>query len=775
MRLSSIRVKLFSLIVGAFFCSTVAILLIADSELTEIIDTSKNAFYREKVDAIWNILQQHHERLKKTGLMEAYLPDFKSDTIKELKRSYYSQQHPAIYPFIIDTDGNVILHPVLLNNTAEPATRDFFKRFLAAERGDFNLAFGGERKHYTFRRFPQWQWVIAYAVPFEIKYAEARKFHTLLLLIMTGVTLCVLLLFIPVIARFTKPIIRLTIAARAMAEGDLDQKIIIQGNDEISSLAQSFQDMRAAIRQTIYELELENGERKKAEAALAHEKEQLAVTLISIGDGVITTDISGRILLMNKVAEELTGWHGTEVIDHTLEDVFCVINRQTGRPVKNMVDRIVTSGTMTSEERQEILVSKSGKEVTIAGNGAPIKDAEQNIIGVILVFRDISKQIKTEQELLKVRKLESIGVLAGGIAHDFNNILAIILGNINLSLMDAGLTDERIRKRLTNVEKTTLRAQRLTQQLLTFSKGGDPIKKVSSLENLIKEAAGFFLDSSKVAYQFDIPQDLWPAEIDKGQMSQVIQNILMNGCEAMPEGGKIVLSCRNILGEESENLRLGKGQRYVAISIADSGKGIPAADMDKIFDPYFSTKVDGNGLGLAICHSIVAKHDGYISVRSESDGGTIFTIYLPAHIPQAAPASTPSPIVPDTVQARVMIMDDEELVRDMVEIMLKEMGHTPFVAENGGEALELYKKNWEAGTPIDIVIMDLTIPGAMGGKEAVQELLAFDRNAKAIVCSGYSNDPVMADARGHGFRAAIVKPYTYQGLVEIIDKTLKES
>ena len=774
MRLNSIRVKLFAIIAGAFLCSTITILLIADKKLTEIIDTSKNAFYSEKIDAIWSILHQYHVRLMKTGLVEAYLEEFKANTLKELKQTNYNQQGLSIYPFIIDLDGNIVMHPTLPEKSALPADRDIVNRFLAAERGEFNFTFMGQEKYYIFRSFPEWGWIIGYAVPLEIKYQEARTFRTLLLLIMSGVTLVVLFLLIPAISRIAKPITLLTKAARDIAEGDLDKEINIRTNDEVGALAESFEEMRIAIKQTIYELELENAERKHAEEALAHEKEQLAVTLISIGDGVITTDRSGHILLMNKVAEELTGWHNQEAIGRDLEEVFTAVDQRNGEPAKPDINRREHIGPLVVGERQQTLMPRSGETVIVASNCAPIKDAQHNIIGAILVFRDITKQLQIEQELFKFRKLESVGVLAGGIAHDFNNILAVILGNVTLTLMDLSLS-EKIRQRLTNVEKASLRAQGLTQQLLTFSKGGDPIRVVSSLENLVRDATGLALHGRNVSCRCNIPDDLWLAEIDRGQISQVIQNMVINGCEAMPGGGTITLSCSNVVGDDSTSDFIAKGKKHVAISIADSGEGIPPENHDKIFDPYFTTKTNRNGLGLAVCHSIVAKHNGYIGVDSSRSSGTVFTIYLPAseELPVAAMHNRES--VPETMKATVMIMDDEELIRELVEMMLEEMGHTPVLAADGTEAVALYKKNKAAGTPIDLVIMDLTIPGAMGGKEAIQELLAFDPKAKAIVCSGYSNDPIMADPGKYGFLAAVAKPYKYDVLAEVIAKTAQDN
>ena len=774
MKINSISVKLFSIIVGAFLCSTVSILLIADKSLTDIIDSSKNALYVEKVDSIHTLLQQHHERLKKTGLIDAYIDDFKRSTVKELQRAYYSRKQEGIYPFIIDYEGNIVLHPTLTGIVTGPGAEEITNRLLAEKQGDFNLAFHGKIKHYTFRHFPEWQWVIGYAVPLDIKYAEAKKFRSLLIAIMTGVTLFILFLLIPVIARFTKPITRLTKAAQSMAAGDLDQEIQIYSNDEVGILAHSFQDMRVAIKQTISELERENRERKNAEDALANEKEQLAVTLISIGEGVITTDLQGRIVLINKIAEQLTGWDHSMAVGRDLIEVFKVYDPQTGKPDHDIATRITTTISATTGERKEQLKTKTGQELIIASNGAPIKDARQKTIGAILVFRDISQQIKTEQELLKSRKLESIGVLAGGIAHDFNNILAIILGNIDLILLDNSLP-ESARTRLSNMQKASLRAQGLTQQLLTFSKGGAPIRAVSSLENLIKDSADFVLHGRNVASRFDISQELWAAAVDKGQISQVIQNIVINGCEAMADGGTIVIAARNVTGGEELNAQLSPGQKYVALSIADSGKGISQENIDKIFDPYFSTKTEGNGLGLAICHSIISKHEGQISVESHAETGTVFTIYLPASDTLPTAEAQAKDIVPGTMNATILIMDDEEAIRDLGKMMLEEMGYATLAAADGVEALELYKKHKEQNTPIDLVIMDLTIPGGMGGKDAVQKLLNYDRDAKAIVCSGYSNDPIMADPASYGFQAAISKPYKYATLAAVIRKSLMKT
>lgn len=513
-------------------------------------------------------------------------------------------------------------------------------------------------------------------------------------------------------------------------------------------------------------------ERKQAEKNLAAEKERLAVTLRSIGDGVITTDTSGNIVLLNKVTEKLTGWSNEEAVGRPLEEVFHIINEQTRDARENPVTKVVSTGQIVGLANHTLLIARDGTERSIADSGAPILDAESNIIGVVLVFRDVTEQVKTEKELLKVKKLESIGVLAGGIAHDFNNILAAILGNINLAIFDEDLKDGT-KKLLSQAEKASLRAKDLTQQLLTFAKGGEPVTEISSLENVIKDSANFVLHGDNVACRYDIPEDLWLVNIDRGQISQVVQNIVLNASHAMPNGGTIQISCENIAPFRTESSFLPRDKKFVKVIITDCGVGIPENVIDKIFDPYFSTKQKGSGLGLAISHSIITKHNGHITVTSTPGVGTTFTIYLPASsLQQEKKKREEKDIEKGKSKAKIMVMDDEELVRDVAQSMLSLMGHEVVLVQEGAEALELYRKYKDSGEPIDIVIMDLTIPGGMGGQDAVKEILAFDPDAKVIVSSGYSNDPIMANSQKYGFRAAIVKPYQLQEITKVIDQVM---
>lgn len=547
--------------------------------------------------------------------------------------------------------------------------------------------------------------------------------------------------------------------------GSFEVKTGLSGHNELTVLEKSFNAM-------ISKLSKSKVEREQAEVKLAAEKERLAVTLRSIGDGVITTDTAGKIILMNKIAEQLTGWQNDDARGMPLEKVFHIINEQSREVCENTVEKILSTGQIIGLTNHTILIAKDGIERSIADSGAPILNQQSEIIGVVLVFRDVSDQLRIEQELLKVKKLESVGVLAGGIAHDFNNILTAILGNINLALIDENLKSST-KQLLSEAEKASLRAKDLTQQLLTFSKGGEPVKETSSLEDVIQESASFVLSGDKVACKYDIPLDLWLVDIDKGQISQVIQNIVLNASHAMPDGGLIKIHCKNITSNDKHTLYRREKGNFVKISIQDTGIGIPGNLIEKIFDPYYTTKSEGSGLGLAITRSIINKHNGEIFAESTPGLGSTFTIYLPASEKIKQKGQLEIGVSRNLSPAKILVMDDEESVRNVAKAMLVEIGHNITLAKEGEEAIDLYAEALAFGNPFDLIIMDLTIPGGMGGKDAIKGILDVNPDAKVIVSSGYSTDKIMANYRDYGFCAAIIKPFRLQDLSRIVSETLQ--
>ncbi len=509
---------------------------------------------------------------------------------------------------------------------------------------------------------------------------------------------------------------------------------------------------------------------RQAEKAMAESKENLTVTLRSIGDGVITTDLDGKIVLINKVTEKLTGWTQQEAAGKPIQKVFNIVNEKTGEVCENPAKKVLDTGQIIELANHTTLIAKDGTQYLIEDSGAPIFNKENEVIGTVLVFRDVTEERKTKDELMKVQKLESVGVLAGGIAHDFNNILTAILGNIELAEIYTEETSKAYRL-LGAAKKASIRAKDLTQQLLTFAKGGVPVKKTASISQIITDSANFVLHGSTAICDYQIPENLWQVEIDTGQISQVIQNIIINARDAMPDGGIIEVKCKNVPDISKENLLL-PGKTYIKITFEDPGAGIPTKYIDKIFDPYFSTKHMGSGLGLSICHSVISKHDGNISVESKANKGTKFTIYLPASQEIASQVPTKSQLVEAEHKATIMIMDDEVMILDMTKQMLSRFGHEVILAANGHEAIKTYSEYCKNDCPIDLIIMDLTIPGGMGGKDAVQEILKINPDAKVIVASGYANDPVMAHCLKYGFKASIIKPFQLADLNKVINEVL---
>jgi PAS domain S-box-containing protein len=540
-------------------------------------------------------------------------------------------------------------------------------------------------------------------------------------------------------------------------------------NDNLEVL---IKDRTYELAYTNSKLEKEILQRKQAEESLESEKERLAVTLRSIGEGVIAVDNHMKVTLINDMAELIVGWTFKEAIGRNLDEIFFLYNSLNGRKIENPAGESINSGEMIMFGHQTKILSKNNTEIYASITCAPIRDKSDKIIGAILAFRDMSEHKKVEEELLKISKLESLSLLASGIAHDFNNFLTGIVGNISLGKMLAPPEGE-IYKILTSAEDISFQAKELTVQLLTFARGGTANKKLTNIGELLKNSINFMARGSNVKCEFNISETLAHVEIDVGQINQVVSNLVINSIQAVPDGGLIKVSAENIniLGEKPP-LKTG---RFVKIIFKDNGCGIEEKNLTKIFDPYFTTKAKGNGLGLSSVYSIIKSHGGLITAESKPGEGASFIIYLPAA--KGTAVESDAEIKPaeakdkkTDMKRKILIMDDEELIRNITSQLLNHLGFETRTAPDGAEAIEIYKKAMNSDRPFDLVITDLTVPGGMGGVEMLQKIIEFDPGVKAIAASGYFSDQSkIEDFEKSGFKEYITKPFKINELVKTIN------
>ncbi len=509
--------------------------------------------------------------------------------------------------------------------------------------------------------------------------------------------------------------------------------------------------------------------RKQAETALYQSEAKFRELVESSSDLIWEVDKTGTYTYVSPQLETILGYTPEDVIGKTPFDLMD----------ENEAQRISAISPLLIKTRKPILNMESvtsfkgGKrQVILETSGTPFFDENGEAAGYRGISRDITLRKQTEEELQKLQKLKSVGTLAGGIAHDFNNILTGLFGNIELAKLNIPI-DHKSHTYIENAHQALKRATHLTNQLLTFAKGGDPILEAVNLQKLVKISVAFNLSGSNIKTNFNLPGDLWQIKADKGQIDQVIANLTINAKHAMLDGGKLYIAAENVLQPQSlaDDAPQKAHKAYVKLTFQDEGIGISKKHIKRIFDPYFSTKQTGSGLGLATLHSIITRHKGSIKVDSEQNVGTTFTIFLPADkspTEPSPPGHQKNSTEPEARTTHILVMDDEKMVRDISTEMLQSCGHSVETAVDGKETLQKYTNAAKKDTPFDIVIMDLTIPGGMGGKETISKLLAFDPEAKVIVSSGYSTDPIMANYREYGFSGRVTKPFQIKDLEEAI-------
>ncbi|MBU2511200.1 PAS domain S-box protein [bacterium] len=502
--------------------------------------------------------------------------------------------------------------------------------------------------------------------------------------------------------------------------------------------------------------------RKQSEQALRESEQRMRAILEASPDPMVMYNKDGHPLFVNPAFIEVFGWTMEELRGRLIPFVPEDQKTKTSERIKE----IYIQGKPVKFETKRF--AKDGRILDILLSAAVAKGNDDEPTGMVVILADITERKALEAQFEQAQKMESIGTLAGGIAHDFNNLLGGIFGYLDIARKKE--KDPEIAEYLNKAFSASERAEGLTHQLLTFSKGGAPIKKVGPLVPFLQETAHFALSGSNVSCSFDIPDDLWMCDFDKNQIGQVIDNIIINAHHAMPSGGKIQISAVNVILQENEQVGLKPGN-YVKISISDSGTGIPEKYISKIFDPFFTTKQKGSGLGLATGYSIIKKHDGIITVDSKPGVGSTFFIFIPASEIQKTEASA---IYQKSYQGsgNILVMDDDEILKRMMVDMLEDMGFTPFITDEGQQALDEFKRSKEQGTPYQAVILDLTIRGGMGGKETVKEIRKIDANIPVFVASGYSEDDAIANPEEYGFTDSLKKPFGIDQLAEILEKYL---
>ncbi|MCO1603959.1 hybrid sensor histidine kinase/response regulator [Desulfosporosinus nitroreducens] len=551
---------------------------------------------------------------------------------------------------------------------------------------------------------------------------------------------------------------------RQEAEALRNQKNRAIGNTSAEGLTEN---MELEVHQIELSMQNEELQRVGLENELSRDKYRKLYDFAPVG--FFTCGTNGLILEVNRTGAALFGVEK----DNLLGKVFTSFVLDEHQHIFSLYCKLLRQ--INTKQECELNLRKNDGTVFCAlveGIADKEKEKDEKDTLCFLAVKDITDRKKNEEDKVNYQRMESLGILAGGIAHDFNNLLTVILGNISLFKMK-NLKQEKNLELLEEAEKACQQSTDLTLQLLTFAKGGKPLKEVISIVPLLNDTVIFAMRGSNVRHELELSDDLWMVEVDGGHIRQVVNNLVINAQQAMPNGGTVSLRCENKYLTKEEGLPLNIGP-YLKITVEDHGVGIHKDQLNRIFDPYFTTKAQGNGLGLATSYSIVKRHNGYIRVESEPGQGTAVSVYLPA-LPGMA-LSEKKAIEPFLFgQGKILVMDDQASIREVIGGMLIQLSCEPSFAADGEEAILLYKEASERGEPYDAVIFDLTVPGGAGGRQALEEITKIDPQVKAITSSGYCNDAIMTDFKKYGFKAALPKPFCLEELSRVLRNTVMDS
>lgn len=769
----SITSKLEGIVFGAIVLMGVFMGVLTEGRLKDIVDRSQHGIYVEKLGNIWNSLVHVNDRLALTGMVDAYQSDFIQSTLHSLEKTYYRDASLPIAPMILNRQGLVLMHPTLPPGDKSFKNNATIESFEQAESGKFVAVRNGQEKWYVYRHFEPWDWIIAYEIPLSVKYADVYAFRNTLWVIIAGSGALAVLVMSLVLMRITKPIVMLTRHSSKIASGDLEHAIDARGRDEIGTLARSFDHMRHSIKQRIAELNSEIDERKRAEELLQQSEDHLRITLNSLREGVVSTDVNGRIIRMNPAAETFSGWTFVEAKGHRLDEVLSIVHVSTRKPRANPVDRLLAIGEVEGLSEPSLLVSRVGTERLIAESGVPIRSDQGEMLGMVMVFRDITMEVELQERLRQSSKMDAIGQLAGGVAHDFNNMLGGILGAAEL-LEDYLPADPQAEKCHAIVTKSASRAAGLTQKLLSFARKQPAASTVISAHESVTDAVAL-LESTmdrRIFLEVDLRALEHQVVGDSSQLQNTFLNLGINAAQAMPDGGTIRISSANMhlsqKNRQQGHFTLEPGA-YLVVECSDTGPGIAAADLPHLFEPFFTTKEqgEGTGLGLAAVFGTVQQHCGAVTVANNPVRGATFRVVLPLadkgiDLQKKAESSARKGT------GTILVVEDEEIMRSTVKMTLERLGYSVLLAENGKQALDRFSEDPSA---IDVVLLDMIMP-VMNGRDCFAAMKNIDPTVRAILTSGFTYGDDIEQMKSAGLSGCLSKPYRGAELSQLLHSVL---
>lgn len=754
----SLTSRLNLLITMALVTIIVIVSLFTRTSLTRIINSKQSEVYKEKLSTLHTAMERKNKRLELTGMEEAYRDDFQAQLLSEFRDLYYNEDIQRIYPFIVDSSGSVILHPVLSHGDTSISKSDFVLQVLEMKSGDFYYTYSdGTPKWAQFQEFKEWGWIVGYSMPIEEKYATVETFQRILLQILLIVSLAVLLIITLLVKRQLHPITALTAASAEISTGNLTYEITSGGVGEIAALTKNFKTMQTSIQKTI--------------SKLAKSEENLRITMKSIGDGVIATDENGLVVQLNPVAEKITGWSRREALGKTLKEIFEITSPEDGSVI-DTVEKVMSSGEIVDLGDYGILKNREGINFKVADSAAPIHNDNGQIVGVVLVFRDVTEEYEMKEQLQQSQKMDAIGQLAGGVAHDFNNMLGGIVGATEL--LKRIHEEEETVELLDIIDQASTSAASLTKKLLAFSQKGKIESTPISVHKAITEATAILQRSinKKVAIKTDFTASANNVVGDMSQLQNVFLNLGINAGHAMEkQGGTLTYRTTNIQIDqvycEASPFDITPGE-FLQIEVEDTGCGIPLENITKIFEPFYTTKETGKGtgLGLAAVYGSIKQHHGAVTVYSEEGVGTKFHILLP--LSDSEVTQEEKETIPAKGEGTILVVDDEQIIRAMAQHMLETLGYKVILAVDGLDGIQKYTEHQQE---IDLVIIDVIMPN-LDGRSCFLQLQEINPAIKAILSSGFTKDADLNSLFSRGLLGFIHKPYRMVELSRILSQAL---